>query len=154
MKIAARILSVIALISVATMYTACGPDDPKEKSEIDQQIELLNGNWTVTSATFNDLEPDLDHDGMTMEITGTIGNETISYNVDNRPTGPSAWPATGSFTFNADPKTSLTRDDGVTVSYSVTATQLNMSFNFDKDPYTAGRVSSVRGEWKFVFTKN
>ena len=153
MKIAARILSVIALTSVATLYTACGPDDPKEKSDTDKQIELLNGSWSVSSATFQDVEPDLDHTGMDITITGSVGNTSVAYTVTGRPTGPSAWPASGNFTFGSNVKTELTRDDGVPVVYAVSGNQLTMEFTFDKTPYNA-RTSSVAGKWTFVFTKN
>jgi len=155
MKIAARILSLVVLAALTTFYVSCKPDDDPEKSETDQQIEKLNGTWAVSEATLNSGPPDLDHSGMTMAISGTAGNQSVSFSVNGRPAGPSAWPPNGTFAFGtANVKTSLTRDDGVAVSYSVTDTQLIMDFEFQMTPYTSsGKSKSVEGQWHFVFTK-
>jgi hypothetical protein len=152
MKIAARILSLLVLIGVSILYVGCGPDDPADKSDTDKQIELLNGTWVVSNATFEGTAPTLDQTGMKLTITGSIGNNSVNYAVADRPEGLSSWPSSGTFTFGTDVLTKLTRDDGVSITYSATATALTMDFIFDKTPYNA-RTSSVSGHWVYEFTK-
>src|SRR5688500_8783538 len=127
MKIVARILSLVVLVSLAALYTGCGPDNDPEKSETDVQIELLNGTWNANDGAtmFNGGQPDLNHDNLVLTISGTAGNQSVSYTVSGRPAGPSAWPPNGTFAFgSSNVKTSLTRDDGVAITYTVTETQL------------------------------
>ena len=153
MKIAARILSLMVLVALATFYVSCGGDGGNEKSDTDVQIEKLNGTWKVSSVTQDGAAPALNHDAMTLTSQGTAGNTTISFNVSGRPQGPSAWAPSGNLTFGSNVKQNLTRDDNVSINYSVTETTLVMDFTFNRDPYQAGRVSSVQGSWHFEFTK-
>jgi hypothetical protein len=64
------------------------------------------------------------------------------------------WGPKGKFTFGTDVSTTLVRDDGIVVTYSVNDTQLQMSFTtpagfpgFDGE----GRVENVQGKWVFEF---
>jgi hypothetical protein len=157
MKIAARILSLLILAGVSMLYVGCGPEDSDDKTERDKQIELLNGTWTVTSATFQGNAPTLDQTGMKLTITGSIGNESFNYSVADRPSGPSPWPSSGTFTFGSNVLTELNRDDSEhvsSVSYQVTANQLTMDFTFSGEPYDpSGRTASVSGVWHYEFSK-
>jgi hypothetical protein len=156
MKILGRILSLLVLVSLAAFYVACDNDNGSEDSETDQQIAKLNGTWDVESATFEGTTPDLDHTNMTITISGSKGDDQVSYVVSGRPTGPSAWPPSGTLAFGStNVKQSLTRDDGVVINYSVTdgnPATLTIDFNFNKTPYNA-KASSVAGDWQFVLKK-
>jgi hypothetical protein len=149
MKIASRIFSLLLIAGVATLF-GCGGDDKKDKTEQEVQIEALNGTWQANTVTFNGGTPALDHSNFIITITGT---SQLSYSITGRPTGPSAWPSSGTFTFGPNVKEDLIREDEVAISYSVSGNNLVMDFTFDDEAYTAGRVSSVSGQWHFEFTK-
>jgi hypothetical protein len=154
MKIAARVLSLLVLMSVATFYISCDGGDDAEKSETDVQIEKLTGTWKATSVTYNSTTPPLDHSNFVITITGAPGSNSVSYAIAGRPQGPSAWPASGTLEFGSNVKSSLTREDATPVTYAVTATGLIMDFNFTGTPYSsAGRTKNVTGQWHFEFTK-
>lgn len=111
----------------------------------------------MSSVTYQGAAPTLDHSKFTLTITGSHGNNTLQYSVTGRPTGPSAWPASGTFTFGTDVKQELIRNDSngdVPVHYNVTDTQLTMDFTFaNENAYNAGRTANVGGDWTFTFTK-
>jgi hypothetical protein len=151
MKFAVRVLSIAVLLSLTMFYISCDPEPPKKKPDTEVQFEKLSGTWTVVSATLDNAPPALDHSSMTLTIGGSPTGMTFT--VAGRPAGPSAWPASGVFTFGTDVSTQLVRDDDVTITYSVTESSLVLDFTFNGDPYTAGRVTNVSGSWHFEFTK-
>ena len=157
MKLVSRILSLLVITGLAAFIVGCdGGDDPK-KSDQDVQLSLLNGTWNATeSVTFNGSQPALDHKEFVLKINAQPGDEIMSFTVENRPTGPSAWPANGTFSFGANVKTDLLRKDSggdVAISYTVDKNSLVMKFTFTGDAYQAGRTSSITGDWVFEFTK-
>jgi hypothetical protein len=152
MKIAVRILSIFVLGALTMFYVSCDGNEPAKKSETDQQIEKLNGTWKVTDATFENNPPTLDQTGMTITLSGAVGDKNMSYTVANRPTGPSAWPASGTLTFGTNPLQDLVREDGVNITYTVSGDVVTLDFNFDKTPYNA-RTSSVSGNWKYTLAR-
>ena len=157
MKFIARILSVAVLASLALFYIACGPEGGDPESEIDQQIEKLNGTWNVTTATLDGVAPPVDQSGFVLTINGTKGNTTINFTA-TRPGSLSPWPPSGTFDFDAAaPSSKLIRNDGggetVPVDYSVSGSTLVMDFVFDGDPFPSGRAKNVTGSWHYEFTK-
>lgn len=151
MKFASRILSLAILVSLTLFYMSCKEDGPDKKPETEIQFEKLAGNWDVTTATLEGAPPALDHSNVVLKISGSATG--INYVVENRPAGPSAWPAEGVFTFGPTVATQLVRDDDVIITYSVTENTLTLDFDFNGTPYTAGRVENVSGQWHFEFQK-
>jgi hypothetical protein len=158
MKLAARILSLIVLTAVACFYAGCDPGDDPEKSEMDQQIEKLNGTWNTTAYTLDGLVPaDLDYSNFDLVLTGSEGDESLEFSAVGRPSGkPSPWPESGTVEFGTNVKQNLIRLDPnevtVPISYSVTETTLIIDFTFSTTPYN-GRVQNVTGNWHFEFSK-
>lgn len=138
---------------MATFSVSCGGDDD-EKSDREVQIDKLVGTWNATEVLFEGSTPPLDHSKFQLVITKD-GKTRAKYEALGRPQGPSAWPASGSFEFGSNAKTNLIRDDQTNIQYSVTDTELTMSFTFTGEPYAAsgGRAKNVEGGWDFKFTK-
>jgi hypothetical protein len=153
MKLAARILSVLVLASFASFYLSCDGGDDPEKSEKDEQIELLTGTWNATAVTLDGDTPALDYSTFALEVSGTAGSDEVSYQALNRPDGLSPWAPDGFLTFGDNVKQQLVREDGITVNYSVTETTLILDFTFEGDGYPGGRVREVQGNWHFEFQK-
>lgn len=154
MKIAARILSLLILASLASFYVACdNTDDPKE-SETDQQIKKLDGTWQTTAYTLDGVTPpDLDYSSFVLTVNGEPGNTSVNYSVSGRPAGkPSPWNSSGTLEFGDNVKQNLVREDGVSINYSVTDETLVIDFTFSSTPYN-GRVGNVTGNWHFEFSK-
>jgi hypothetical protein len=153
MKIAARILSIIVLGSLALFYVSCKGDETTEKTDKDLQIEKLNGTWKVTDASLDSSDPDIDQTTISIQLSGKDGDSEMNYVVTGRTSGqPSPWPASGTVSFGTNVKTDLKRDDGIDMTYSVTDNTLTLQFVFNKTPYT-GRVASVSGNWSYTLTK-
>ena len=151
----ARFLSLIVLASVVVFYVSCDGGGDPEKSEIDEQIEKLNGTWDATAVTLDGVAPtSQNYDDLQLVIQGAAGNEQVNYTVSGRPSGSNPWNSGGILEFGtANVKTELTREDGIAVSYSVTETTLVVDFNFSGTPYDVGRVANVSGNWHFEFVK-
>jgi hypothetical protein len=154
MKLAARVLSSLILVGIATFYFSCKGDDG-EKSEQDAQIQKLNGTWEIQSSddvTLSASAPSEDFTGFTLTISGTVGQNTLSY-IKSQGSLPtvSPWESSGTLTFGQNVMETLVRDDDVIITYEVTDSQLIMTFDYD--PNAGGRVRNVEGAWKFVFTK-
>jgi hypothetical protein len=58
------------------------------------------------------------------------------------------WPSSGTFTFGSDINT-LTRDDGVSMTISVSETSLSISFTYAD---SGGRIDAIPGDYVFSFT--
>jgi hypothetical protein len=153
MKLVSRILSLVLITGLATFFAGCGGDDDPKKSDQDVQLSLLNGTWNAATVQFQGNPPSLNHDDFVLTINAQPGDEVMSFTVSGRPTGPSAWPANGTFEFGSNVKTQLVRGDQVAIDYTVDKNSLVMEFEFTGNAYDAGRTSSVTGEWRFEFTK-
>lgn len=144
----------MVLTGLAAFVLSCDNGGGPKKSEIDQQIEKLNATWAASTVTLDGTAPVLDHSGFSLKIEGSPGNTQVNYTAQNRPAGPSPWNSSGILEFGeTNVKQSLTRDDGIAITYSVTETTLVIDFTFSGTPYDAGRVANVSGNWHFEFTK-
>jgi hypothetical protein len=148
MKIYKFILSA-ALIGALLTYSGCSKDSAPAPSVKETQLKALSKTWNCTSATLQGA-PQPNYTTFKLTLSGTV--DKIDYKADNRPTGSksSPWNGTGSFTFGTDPATQLTRDDNLPVTYSVSSTQLQMTFTYSGAGYD-GRVSNVVGTWVYTF---
>jgi hypothetical protein len=153
MKIYKLLLSA-ALIGALLTYSGCSKDSAPAPSVKDQQLKALSQTWKCTSATLQGAAQ-TGYTSFQLVISGTSGQDTFGFTTTGRPPGTktSPWPASGSFTFGTDPATQLTRDDSGTplpITYSVSATQLQMTFTYSGPGFDA-RVSNVVGVWVYTF---
>jgi hypothetical protein len=90
-----------------------------------------------------------------LTLSGSGSPSVFAYGVAGRP-ALSPWPAGGTWKFGSGITTDITRDpatiDELQMNYSVTETQLIVSFSFSGEGYNA-RVGSSAGSWVFTFAK-
>lgn len=147
-----RFLLAVAMIGTLLTYSGCGKSSDPTPSVADQQLKKLSAIWKATTVTIDGgaTNPSNAYANFVLTMSGTAGNTTFDYSSTGRP-ALSPWAASGKFTFGTDAGTTLVRDDNLTVSYSVTDSQLIMTFNYGGNGFS--RVDNVKGNWSFTFTK-
>jgi hypothetical protein len=154
-----RLTLLFIVIGGLTFITSCGPENNPKPSIEEKQFKLLSeSTWKVTSVTYEStsdrtdeyLSPDMT---LTISEDSNPDDDTYQYTASNRPDGP--WPATGTWSFSSSsPATLLNRHDtggDLLVTYSVTETKLQLTFEYAGALIPGGRTSAVAGTWKFVF---
>ena len=147
-----KLMLSVALVGVLFLYSGCGGSKKNDPSVTDVQLVKLSKAWKCTSAMKG--SPPIaqtGYDNFILTVTGSPGQTTFGYSITGRPTPTSPWPASGTFTFGTDPSTLLVRDDQLPITYAVTATQLQLTFDYE-GAGIAGRVNSVQGVWVMTFT--
>ncbi len=152
-----KFLIVLALIGVSASFWQCGSDSAPAPNPQDEQLKKLSQTWKISTSaaanpvTFNST-PVTGYDNFEITMSGTPGNATFDYTVAGRPSGvKTPWNTAGKFTFDATNFSTLVkREDDILVTYSVTATQLQMTFTYAGAGFT-GRTSNVEGSWSFTF---
>ena len=141
-----------ALIGALFTYSGCSKSSTPALSVKDQQLKSLSRTWKCTSATLLGSNMAPLYDNFQLTISGTPGNDTFGYTTTGRPPGlkSSPWPASGTFTFGTDPSTLVIRDDNLPVTYAVSSTQLQMTFDYT-GPGFNGRVGAITGVWVYTF---
>lgn len=158
MKLAARILSLVVLASIVTLYTNCGGDDPAPASKEKVQLDKLKGSWTLNSVT-NDGSARTDFVSVVLTISGTYAADGGTYNFSFTGTfpNPSPMPKTGTFKFGANAETQLIRvNDSFPMGYTLSNSDNNLSITLDNYTgagFAGGRIEQVTGDWVFNFTK-
>ena len=160
MKVLARILSLFTLLAVATLYTSCGGNDPDPKSDEEIQLDKLKANqWVIFSADLDGTNRTADFTTttpMTLTFTGTYSNPGGTYlmQVNGSRPNPNPWPQSSEWKFGANVLTQMIRtDDDLGMNYTLTDTQLTISFTYTGAGFMGGRVEQVEGDWTFVFDK-
>jgi hypothetical protein len=134
----------------ALMLISCGDDsddpvteDPlTESTEEEKQLESLSASaWKMSSITLDGADVTSNFDGLVLTINS---DKTYSTNGSYDP----VWPSSGSFTFGSDINT-LTRDDGVSMTISVSETSLTVTFTYAD---SGGRIDALPGDYVFSFT--
>ena len=149
MKLAGKVLLSLVVFGVLLSYTGCKKKKGDPEPITDQQIEKLSKPWKIDVVTLDGVVKTSDYTNFTITLSGTKGTTSIGYTTTNRPS-LSPWASSGSFTFDATtPETKLIRDDTVPVTYSVSDTQLQTSFQYNGAGFS--RVSAVKGQWVFTF---
>ena len=149
MKLAGKVLLSLVVFGVLLSYTGCKKKKGDPEPITDQQIEKLSKPWKIDVVTLDGVVKTSDYTNFTLTLSGTKGTTSIGYTTTNRPS-LSPWASSGSFTFDATtPETKLIRDDTVPVTYSVSDTQLQTSFQYNGAGFS--RVSAVKGQWVFTF---
>jgi hypothetical protein len=157
MKIYVKTLLFILGLGTLFTYSGCGPDPKPEPSIEEVQLGKLKTTWKVSDVKLDGISKTTDYPGFTLSISGTVGATSFDYSTAGRPP-LSPWPSSGTWKFGTDPATQLVRDPGagatneLPMTYTVTDTQLQITFTFARDGYTA-RTSNVKGVWVFTFTK-
>jgi len=156
MKLTVRTLFVLAFAAVLMTYSGCKKSKSEAEPVTDQQIDLLNNggtSWKVQQVTRDGNDTTVVWQSFLFTLAGVHGSTSVPYSCTGRPT-TSCWESSGSLILSAtNPTTQMTRDDGVLITYSVTSTQLKMSFTFSN---TTGysRVANVTGNWVFTLIPN
>jgi hypothetical protein len=163
MKLFSTLISCLLLTAITTVLIGCGEDGPSTPAE-QTQLNKLAGIWSLQTASLaagsgsEDWSEDFDNATLTLAGTFSVGGTyTYAFAVPTTPSN-SPWPEDGNWKFKGTTGTDLTSkiirlDDGVEMSYVLTATQLTLTFPYSGDGFPDGRVSSVEGNWTFVFTK-
>jgi hypothetical protein len=150
------VLSVL-ILAVILGYSGCKGSDPPPTPEDEVQLGKLSSTWKVGTSgnvTLDGVSKKADYANFQLTLTGTPGATSFGYTTTGRP-ALSAWPSSGSWNFGSTVATDVVRDKGtakeVTMTYTVTDTQLELTFNYNG----AGeaRTSDVTGTWVFTMTK-
>ncbi len=156
MKVLARILSLVTLLAVATLYTSCDGNEPDSKSEEEIQLGKLKANvWNISSVTLGSTDRTADFANLKMTFTGNYPSPpAYGYSFSGTRPNPSPWPASGTWKFGPTVSTMMERlDDDLGMGYTLTDTQLTITFNYTGSGFAGGRVEQVIGDWTFVFNK-
>jgi hypothetical protein len=148
MKHLKHITAALVFVSLI-VFTSCGGSKGGDESNpAKDQAEKIVAEWTLApNGAKLESQTEDGWTGFTLTYTGDEngGNFTTtnSASVD-------VWPASGSWTFDANDIGTILRNDGVDIDISaVTASSLTLAFTIN----TSARGSSVDGNWTFSFTK-
>jgi len=147
-----RISTTVFSFGVILIFSGCGGKGSPAESTPDKQLGLLSQTWKVSSVTLDGVDQTSKWTGFQLTISGTKGATTFNYTCASRP-ALSPWPASGTWTFGADPVTQIIRtEDTLPMTYTVTSTTptLQLSFKYTGNGYS--RISNVSGNWIFNFT--
>jgi hypothetical protein len=152
MKFLLNLLCIGVISGVLVLQSGCKKHHSEPEPVTDQQLDLLTKQpWKIASATRDDNAED--YTGFVLTLSGTKGQTTFGFSTAGRPS-TSAWPSSGTFTFDAtNPTTTLSRNDTtpITVTYSVSASSLIMDFQYSGSGFQS-RTGVVNGQWHFEFT--
>ncbi len=145
-----RILLAVALIGTLTTFSGCKSNSGPGQTPQDAQLVKLSKTWKFSKVTLDGTDQ-TGYNSFQLTVSGTAGQTTFGYSTTGRPS-LSPWPASGTFTFVATPadafSTQLTRDDNLPITYAVSDTQLQITFNYTGAGFT--RVNNVKGNWIFT----
>lgn len=139
----------VLFIGMTFLFSDCKKSSGPGQSPQDAQLVKLSKTWKVTGTNDVTLDgtPQTGYSSFTLTVNGTAGQTTFGYTTGGRPP-LSPWAGSGTFTFGSDFATQLTRDDGLALTYSVSDTQLQMTFNYTGNGFS--RTNNVKGNWVFT----
>ena len=150
-----RILMTVVSLGVILIVSGCGGKSTPAESTQDKQLGLLSKTWKVASDSLNTTDQTTSWTNFQLTISGTKGSTSFNYSCTSRPTSLGPWPASGTWSFGTDPVTQIIRaEDNLNMTYTVTATTLQLNFNYTGNGYPGPRVSNVSGNWIFNLTAN
>lgn len=167
MKLVSRILSLLVMTGMAVFYMGCDGGGGEDKTQQEKQLIKLNSSWALASAN-DGTNRTSDFPNLVLTISGTYAQDgTYNYSFTGTRPNPSPWPSNGTWKFGANPLTEIIRDpvsssstnpnSEVDMNYEVTDSQLIITFTIpDGSLGWAGgttRAKSVKGNWRFEFTK-
>ena len=162
---ALKAISLIAVIGVLFTLSNCGGGGTTPEPVADVQLAKLSKTWKLTAVTREGQDQSSLYattgTPFQLIITGTKGAASFGYTTKGNPPSASVWKGSGSWVFGTQPETMITRDptggnppgtDKLEMSYTVTATTLEITFSFSGTGYPSqGRSEAVTGAWKFTF---
>ncbi|HEY0655596.1 MAG TPA: hypothetical protein VGD65_20820 [Chryseosolibacter sp.] len=156
MKVATRLLTLLAIVGLAVFYSSCKPDEKDNRTTEEKQLDQLKATWALVSAN-DGTDRTADFANLVLTIGGSFSQGgTYNYSFTGTRPNPSPWPASGTWKFGTDPLTQIIRDPGqdieIDATYEVTATSLEITFVIP-DNWVGGRTTSVSGTWTFTFAK-
>ena len=131
----------------ALMLISCGNDDSADDlvtqpTEEENQLESLSAStWAMSSVTLDAADATLNFSGLALTLKA---DKTYTTNGSYDP----VWPSSGTFAFGSDLNT-LTRDDGVSMTVSVSESSLTVTFTYAD---SSGRIDAIPGDYVFSFT--
>ena len=139
----------VLFIGMTFLFSDCKKSSGPGQSPQDAQLVKLSKTWKVTGTNDVTLDgtPQTGYGSFTLTVNGTAGQTTFGYTTAGRPT-LSPWPGSGTFTFGSDFATQLTRDDALAITYSVSDTQLQLTYNYTGNGFS--RTNNVKGNWVFT----
>jgi len=150
----ARILTTVVSLGVILIFSGCGGKGTPAESTQDKQLGLLTHTWKVATVKQETTDVTTAWANFQLTISGTKGATTFNYSSANRPSTFGPWASSGTLTFGTDPVTQMIREDNLNITYTVTATTLQLNFNYTGSGYQGPRFSNVTGNWQFNFTNN
>jgi hypothetical protein len=152
-----HVLSSLIVSALILTISSCGPDPAPDAPIEEQQLAKLATTWKISEVKLDDVSKKSDYPNFQLVISGTPGASSFGYTASGRPAS-SPWPASGTWTFGANPETQIVRDSGadkIDITYAVSddGSKLQLSFDFSGVGYQGSRVSNVKGKWVFNFTK-
>lgn len=151
------ILSVLALAVLLT-YANCGGSKNPGPSEEEVQLGKVTTTWkvgTTGNVTLDNVSKKTDYSNFTLVLTGTAGASSYSYTTSGGP-DLKPWASAGSWKFGTSVSTDIIRDPGtpkeLAVTYSVTDSQLQLTFNYQGAGESA-KTDQVKGQWVFTLVK-
>jgi hypothetical protein len=156
MKLATRLLTLLAIVGLAVFYSSCKPDDKDNRTTEEKQLDKLKNTWALTSAN-DGTDRTTDFANLVLTLSGSFSQGgTYNYSFTGTRPNPSPWPASGTWKFGTDPLTQIIRDPGqdieIDATYTVTDSDLEIKFVIP-DNWVGGRRQSVSGNWTFNFVK-
>jgi len=159
MKHLARILSLLVLVSAGLFFANCGGGEPDGPSEEETQLNKFKATWNLSSAN-DGKDRTSDYTAMKATFSGTfVTGGTYSYtSTATKWPSVSPWKQNSAWKFKTDAIGSkiIRIDDGQEIDYSFSNGDKTLTIEFT---YTgtgfanSGKVSSVEGDWTFVFTR-
>jgi len=160
MKLHRGNLSLAILIVLGVYCIGCSEKNTALDAVERVQLAKLSNTWTVSSVTLDNTSKLADFTDFKLTLTGTFNESTpqgpYQYSVAGKRPSNNPWPPTGgTWSFGATPSEDLIRHDNpdLAINYTVTDTQLILTFTYLGDGYTGSRISQVSGNWVFTFTK-
>jgi hypothetical protein len=141
-----KVLLAVALVGSLLMYSGCKKKTDPAPSPQDAQLAKLSKTWKFKSVTLDGVAQ-TGYTSFQITVSGTAGQTTFGYTTSGRP-ALSPWATSGTLTYGADFATQLTRDDTLPITYSLSDTQLQMTFNYSGNGFT--RINNVKGNWVFT----
>ena len=152
-KISLVALSFIVLVT----YSGCKGKKQTDPSVEEVQLKALSKSWKVSSVTHNNTIDIAYTSSFILTISGTAGSSSFGYTVSGRP-ATSPWLGTGSWSFGSTVESQIVRDKGTAdelpITYSVSDTNLKLSFDFSGPGYSNSKVENVAGPWVFNMVPN
>ncbi len=160
MKLLARILSLIVVVSAVTFLMNCDGGGGSEKSAEEVELDKLKGTWTMTGVDLDGTDRSGDFANLVLTISGTYSsgttNPVYTYSFTGSRPNPSPWPASGTWRFQSvQNKVIIRLDDNQVIDYTLSSndTQLSLDFTYSGAGFAGGRVGEVEGNWSFTFSK-